>query len=573
MLQDTLNILRRQFLGLNRILSTVMELVSEGLTLDDEQKLLEFATNLLINNHNFQFCTIHVNEHKQLRLAAAHSAENMLSDAGADEGVRPWVQTCGHLAGEVITKGDGQLLKRHAGESIYYSMPILYRGEFLGVVSVNSPGLDENHPKLVQIFTRTLTSVLINARQSQHLNAEVARRTQDLETAWRVAEESLNAKSQFLTNMSHEYRTPLNAIVAAGSLLLETNLNKEQKEYAHSLHDSAEGLTGMVNAMLDYSQTENGELEIHPEPVNLRHLVEDLAAKYRAQALPKNIDVELLLSPEFPSQVLADPNRLSQVLNNLLGNAVKFTNAGKVTLDVSCEADGDRQVSVSFCVLDTGIGIDATQQDSVFHPFSQANSTNSRPFQGAGLGLTISQHLINLMGGHITLQSAPDKGSLFSFSLVLPLLDDPLQALTSTTPFSTTTTNTAELLTKNKGRMTVLLVEDNLINQKLAARLLEKMGCQVDVADDGEIAVNMFGQRYYDMVFMDCQMPNMDGFEATSKIRMMETNHRTPIIALTANSLPEDRARSFAAGMDEFLTKPIMREKLKDALTKWAESS
>jgi signal transduction histidine kinase len=565
MLQKTLSLLRRQFLGLNRILSTVMELVSEGLGIDDESRLIKFAAGLLINNHNFQFCTIHLVEHGQLALATAISTETMMTPQAPSKHANPWLHICEHLASEVLAKSDGALLKRQSADSYYYCLPIFYRGETLGIISVNSPSADENHPKLMSIFARTLTVVLINVRQSQHLSSEVKRRTLDLETAWRIAEESLNAKSQFLTNMSHEYRTPLNSIVGSTALLLETKLDKEQLEYARSVHDAAHSLTSMVNSMLDYSQTESGDLEIYLQSFVLSNLINARMEHIKDTAAQKNIEVELLTSPNLPTIVVSDPIRIGQVLDNLLNNAVKFTHQGKVVLDISCDSDWTNDVSLRFCVSDTGIGLNAEHQQTIFNPFSQADSSNSRAFQGAGLGLTISQHLVNLMGGFIKLDSELGKGSYFSFTLKMPA--------TKKLPSSKREGKKVADATESNARgekISVLLVEDNLINQKLAAKLLERMGCHVDIASDGIIAVEMFSQHLYDLVFMDCQMPKMDGFEATVKIREMEKDHRTPIIALTANSLPEDRARSFAAGMDEFLTKPIVPERLKDTIAKWA---
>jgi signal transduction histidine kinase/CheY-like chemotaxis protein len=565
MLQKTLSLLRRQFLSLNRVLSTVMELVSEGLGIDDESNLINFAASLLINNHNFQFCTIHLVVNEQLQLATAASTETMIATQTPDLLASPWMHTCEHLAGQVLLKSDGTLLKRQSADSFYYSIPIFYRDETLGIISVNAPCEDENHPKLLSIFARTLTVVLINVRQSQHLSTEVKRRTLDLETAWRVAEESLNAKSQFLTNMSHEYRTPLNWIVGSTALLLETHLDSEQLEYARSANDAAHALTAMVNDMLDYSQSESGELEVHLQSFKLDDLINARLDVMNEKSANKNIEVELLTSTNLPTRVVSDPLRIGQVLDNLLSNAIKFTPMGKVVLDISCEPNWNSNVNLTFCVSDTGIGIRKEHQQTIFNPFSQADSSNSREFQGAGLGLTISQHLVNLMGGFIKLDSQLDKGSSFSFTLTMPATKSIAhhKRIDASEPDNADSDN-------GDDRIMVLLVEDNLINQKLAAKLLEKMGCRVDIANDGIEAVEMFAQHFYDLVFMDCQMPRMDGFEATIKIREMETDHRTPIIALTANSLPEDRARSFAAGMDEFLTKPIIRERLKDTLAKWA---
>jgi len=567
MLQDTLNLLRRQFLGLNRVLSTVMELVNQGLGHDNEDELLNYAAKLLIHNHNFQFCTIHLVEHKQLSLSVAISTESILDPGKRDETVRPWVQTCEHLASDIVKENLTVLTKKYAGETVYYCMPLLYRGEILGTVSVNSPGFDENHPKLVSIFCNTLTSVLINARQSQTMADAVKKRTLELQSAWRVTEQSLKAKSQFLTNMSHEYRTPLNAVLSASALMQETNLTEEQLEYLASIQGSSAELLRMVNEKLDFSRSNAGDMEIHPEEVNLVKLIEGIANLHRPLAKNKDLFFEVILPTDMPQLVLCDPGRLTQVLNHLLWNAVKFTDSGRVTLDIAFRPEASSQITISFTVMDTGIGMAGEMQKTAFEAFSQADESNSRRYQGSGLGLAVSQQLVNLMGGHIKVDSELSVGSKFYFSLILPVCANvgvPPLKLDSSLDL---TNSEIELM---KQKLSVLLVEDNIINQKLAARLLEKMGCLVDIADDGLVAVNMFQRSPYDVVFMDCQMPNMDGFEATSKIREFESDKsHTPIIALTANSLPEDRARSFEVGMDEFLTKPILKDKLKHALEKW----
>lgn len=567
MLQDTLNLLRRQFLGLNRVLSTVMELVNEGLTHENEEELLNYAARLLIHNHNFQFCTIHLVERKQVNLSVAISTETILDPSKGGEKSRPWVQTCEHLASDVVQAHTTSLTKKYAGETVYYCMPLVFRGEILGAVSVNSPGFDENHPKLVSIFCNTLTSVLINSRQSQTMAEAVKKRTKELQSAWRVTEHSLKAKSQFLTNMSHEYRTPLNSILGATSLLQETNLSEEQTEYLNSIQKSSAELLRMVNEKLDFSRSSAGDMDIHPEEVNLVKLIEGVAEVHRSLAENKDLFFEVILPTNMPELVLCDPERLTQVLNHLLWNAVKFTESGRVTLDIGFRPEASSQITVSFTVLDTGIGLDAEMQKTAFEAFSQADESNSRRYQGSGLGLAVSQQLVNLMGGHIKVDSELNEGSKFYFSLILPVSptneEYPIK-------IDSSVNRSSPELERMKEKLSVLLVEDNIINQKLAARLLEKMGCLVDIADDGVVAVNMFKRSPYDVVFMDCQMPNMDGFEATSKIREMESDKsHTPIIALTANSLPEDRARSFEVGMDEFLTKPILKDKLRNALEKW----
>ncbi|MFT4714046.1 MAG: signal transduction histidine kinase, partial [Candidatus Azotimanducaceae bacterium] len=421
MLQDTLNLLRRQFLGLNRVLSTVMELVNEGLTHDNEEELLQFAAKLLIHNHNFQFCTIHMINRNKLNLSVAISTESILDPGKGDEKTSPWVQTCEHLASDILKDETTVLTKKYAGETVYYCMPLVYRGETIGIVAVNSPGFDENHPKLVSIFCNTLTSVLINARQSQTMAEAVKKRTEELEAAWRVTEHSLKAKSQFLTNMSHEYRTPLNSILGASTLLQETDLSDEQTEYLGSIHTSSSELLRMLNEKLDFSRNNTGDMDIEPVEVNLVELLEGVAQVHRSLAENKELFFEVLLPTNMPEIVLCDPGRLTQVLNHLLWNAVKFTDGGRVTLDIGFRPEASSQITVSFTVLDTGIGMDKEMQKTAFEAFSQADESNSRRYQGSGLGLAVSQQLVNLMGGHIKVDSEMGEGSKFYFSLILPV--------------------------------------------------------------------------------------------------------------------------------------------------------
>ncbi len=576
MLQDTLNVLRRQFLGLNRVLSTVMEFVNNGLIYEEESQLLKYAARLLINNHNFQYCAFHLLQGEALNLAVAVSKSSLLDPHLIAESNSPWITTCEHLARGVVAASQRQLVKRQSGSNVYYCMPISYKRELLGVVTVNSPCSDENHPKLLSIFCHILSSILINARHSQGLSSEVLARTAELERAKRVAEQSLKTKSQFLTNMSHEIRTPLNSIVGLSSLLADTDVTSEQSEYIDTLHRSSDTLLELIEDILDISSLEEGELELAPEPIRFRDVMQSVVGEFRERARERDIEIELLLAPDLPDSVDADPVRLAQVLRNLIDNALKFTEAGRITVDAYCRNLTPSSATVTVTVVDTGIGMDENLQQTVFDLFHQGDSSDTRRYQGTGLGLAIVQKLVDMMGGSISLESEPGKGSRFSFSIQFPIADGPPAIPETGIDVADNQLSSSpaapELPPALQQKLTVLLVEDNVINQKLAARLLEKLGCLVHVAHDGLDALDKVQQSNYDVIFMDCQMPNMDGYEATCRIRELEldSDSRTPIIALTANSLPADRDRSVKAGMDEFLTKPIAKEKLKDALERWA---
>ncbi|MFT6754349.1 MAG: signal transduction histidine kinase/ActR/RegA family two-component response regulator [Candidatus Azotimanducaceae bacterium] len=567
MLQDTLDVLRRQFLGLNRVLSTVTELVSNGILFDNESALLNYAAKLLINNHNFQFCTIHSIKNGTLHLASATSTDAILDPNVNIENEKKWVRTCGHLARQLFERNDNNIMKRQAGSSNYYAKRIIYRNEVLAILTVNSPSVDDNHPKLISIFCNTLTSVLVNSRHSQYLTQEVLRRTEELESALQMASDSANAKSQFLTNMSHEFLTPLNAITGMSSLIADTALDGDQSEYLESISASSNHLQALVQDMLSYSSTNEGKFI--EETFNLHELVQAINDTFVSSAHAKGLVLELLLPTDLPKLVVSDEKLLKQLLSILVSNAIKFTTTGQITIDAYCVESTPAEANIRFTVLDTGIGIDEKELDTIFNVLHQVDNSTTRKFQGAGLGLAISQKTAKLFNSKIEVKSKLGEGSEFYFSMLLRTETETPKNIRLTGMGNDSIADWALL----NHQLSVLLVEDNLINQKLVARLLEKMGCFVDIANDGVDAVDMFSKAAYDLIFMDCQMPNMDGFEATTRIRRMESGSRTPIIALTANSLPEDRARSFDASMDEFLTKPVLREKLQSALIRWISPS
>lgn len=390
----------------------------------------------------------------------------------------------------------------------------------------------------------------------------------ELKKAKELAESMSRSKSNFLKTMSHELRTPMHGVLGMAELTLLTNLDKKQRQYVETIYNASHAMTRILNDILDITKIESNTLELEPTYFNLKKTIRSIIHLFSGSANTNEIALNCHIQENIPDLLAGDPNRLNQILSNLLGNAIKFTEKGSVSLNVSLLKEEKETAYIRFDIIDTGIGIAEENLSYIFQMFTQEDSSSTRRYGGMGLGLTIVNNLVELMNGQITIASEVNQGTTFTvtipFGLNKPL---PKQA-----PFETTD-NIYQPRKRTVQDASILIVEDDQVNQKVVEGMLKNLGCNIDILPNGKAALTIIPDFCYDVILMDCRMPVMDGFETTRQIREMEEAgtlpHRTPIIALTANAMEDDKAKCLEAGMDDYLAKPVTLASLEKILNKY----
>jgi len=498
--------------------------------------------------------------------ANAFSNINKVSNTAIKEGTFSWALNQNRA---VVLHGDKDNMSR-----LFHVVAIRGKviGMFIATFDFDSESVNEMTLGLLSIIllncANTIEASTLNMKVREHneaLETKIEERTRQLDIEKSRAEAASIAKSNFLATMSHEIRTPMNGVLGMAQVLATTTLTEEQQLYVNTILDSGNSLLLVINDILDFSKIEAGKMLLENTAFNLTQITKDVVNLFTNKANEKNILLLFTIDDSCPTELKGDSLRIKQVLQNLVSNAIKFTSQGAVKINISGSKISEDSASLMINITDSGIGIDQVSQESLFSDFTQVDSSTTRKFGGTGLGLAICKQLITLMKGEIGVKSQPDKGATFWFTLNLDI-NNIIQDEQSANRDSL-----AHEQTPLVG--SVLLVEDNAVNQIVAKAILEKFGLTPDIANDGLEAVQKIQNKQFDLVLMDCQMPILDGFDATKKIRRLENENKDmqylPIVALTANAHDKDKERCLAVGMDNYLSKPIVKKDLYYVLSQY----
>ncbi len=548
----------------------------------DELELCRVTQDMILGELGQDYCRFYLLKGEQLELVChQNSAAASAEDQKQIEKHLEEDALCSHAFQKVRRQEDLLANSRELpGLGRIHILPIRTENQVLGVLvagALITPEKTAPDPRnaleaLLEILAALLTASRLQ-RDAERSRMEAKR---DLEHAKELAQATTEAQSLFLANMSHEIRTPMNGIVGISQLMTATPLDSEQRDFMRVIQTSCNALLRIVNDILDFSKIESGKLEMEQVPFDVHQAITDFVTLLRTQINQKQISVSCSIPEYFPRYLLGDPIRFRQIISNLCSNAIKFTDQGYIRIQLECE-DGetvtppasDQIIHFSIRVEDSGIGIDPSKLESIFREFKQADSSTTRQYGGTGLGLSIVQALTERMGGTVRVESSPGLGSTFLVDLALPVADAATPADQAYSPASAGGDDGTK---KTSHQGTALLVEDDEVNRMVASRLLEKMGWQVTQAPNGHQALMSMQQSEFDLIVMDCQMPVMDGFETSRRIRHELGLKTIPIIALTADASKDTEYRCKLSGMNAFLTKPVTRDLLESAIQRHQKS-